>query len=774
VETKSSIILPPELTDVDMAEMIVIANPHMWAEAHLMNPSRPTEPLILRDYQAKMLLDRHFRKIMRLGRRTGKSTYLAIEGLWYAFTHSFAQVLLTAAYETQVEGLFDLIRRMSFDSPHIKNSIVSYRKKPFELEFANRSVIRGLVANSSIRGKCLAEGTMVIMADNTCKPIEQIVPGDKVLTVHPEKHHMVVGEVVKSFTNGVQDVYELRTTAARRLILTDNHPLFVRGKGWTEVSKIRTTATHQPLYVDAIATVNNFGDAGYLPYANINWARVAVIKHIGKLPVYDIEIKDYHHFLAFYPAKVEESGFSVSKMHNGGILVHNSSDKLIVDEADYIPVKVLLEDIWPIATTFSHTETILSSTPSGRREFFYNVSVNKHRPEFNFHEFHVPSSRSPEWTKENEMFVRATTTRSQYGREYEAEFGEAMEGVFRHSDVDECLYVYDYKDLKYNPNNYYTLGVDWNETNNGVQIVILEHINVPIKSVIYNRGDWKLTNTTPIFNKFRIFRTVSIDALDYINVKAVDAVLQLMMEIKPHWSMFDHGHGHTNWELLRQSIKNGQSATGMKVIGLSHLLDHMNVLDFSSVIETIDPVTQDKLNHQAKNFIVMLAQNTFESHMLCVPAVNTEGTAVEDYDHGLVAQLRQYNVARRGKRGDVYEAGPAGDHKLDALMLALYAYYQEHDNFLHYDFNIKNTSASDNALRHRVSSTRINTMGAAPAGYKYSNGGILVHDYGDYAKPGEPPDEFEDELKDKSNISMTRRGHSNRTASMTRRGDRNL
>jgi len=1075
---------------------------------------------------------------------TGKSVLLAIEALWKAFTHANRQVLLTAAYETQIDNLFDLIRRMSFDSPEIKESISGFRKKPYELWFKNGSVIRGLVANASIRGKCLIAGTMVWMANGDWKPIEKIRPGDEVITLHPQKLTPQKGKVINFYENGVKPVYELRTTSARRLIATGNHPLYVFTKGWTPVSEIKTKEEYGR-DSNFIAVVDAIGQ--------LNWARVNSIHPVGKMPTYDIEVEDYHHFIAFYPTNVEESGFSVSGLSNGGILVHNSADDLIIDEGDYIPQDVLLADIWPIATTYKHTTVIFSSTPSGRREFFWKVSVNKHKPEFNFHEYHIPSSMSPEWTPEQEALVLAITTRTKYEHEYClvgeteiltgrgsvpikdisigdtvysdgkdytvidfrytgqkpcltlftdagkvtssidhsfntrngkeqaqfakeiniqikdrllnqstdvlraaiigflygdgyvsstcktvtfysndyadlerlrriidlsfpndyasriiekepgfyslqygqslyealislgvpvgnrvtqltnipafivdstsqevkaaflsallstdgntikgpegtisisftkkslelalhyynqlaglisaigfqsslsckttrngnlscliyitngswvnflidfydkvgynlcerkerealvsylyackykrlladkelvekanrgiipqrlyqeiesykefrerhlnprgvyaeiyrkeevglrdtynltvtspdhsyvlanqmltyncAEFGEAAEGVFRHKDIDASLYVYDYSDLKYNPNNYYTLGVDWNESKNGVQIVMVEFLNEPAEVIPYNQGDWDPKNSIVVQKKFRLFGVWEIDAVEYTNTKAVDEVIEVLKRFPPNYALFDHGHGHTNWELLRLALMRGETSTGKKCPGLKHLLERMDVVDFGSRVETIDPYTQTTLKHKAKNFIVKLTTAVLENGMIMIPAVNEKGVPLEDNEKALVPQMRDYNIARYGQQGEVYEAGPSGDHRLDAFMLAIYAYGKEHDQFLRYNFDLQPQLAHD-TLTPAVANNRILTPAdEAPVGFYRTKEGILVRDYGNWVRPGEPPDDFDE--KPTGGLLPTFR-HARRSSRFSKKGSRSL
>ncbi|MGD9697441.1 hypothetical protein [Acinetobacter sp.] len=751
------------LTKEELIEAHIIANPDLWAEAHLRSPMDPTKPLNLRKYQKRMLRDRKQRKLLRLGRRTGKSVYLAVEALWKAFTNKNRQVLLTAAYETQIDNLFDLIKRMAFDSPDIKESIAGYRKKPFELWFKNGSVIRGLVANASIRGKCLVKGTQVWMSSGSYKSIEDIEVGDRVFSMNTKTGEPVLGDVTSVYDNGLKEVFELRTTSARRLLATANHPVFAMGRGWVNIENLHTLSVDHRA-ADFIAVMDALG--------NLNWSRVANIKSFGYLPTYDIEVEKHHNFLAFYPSTINESGFTVSGLANGGIVVHNSADDLIIDEGDYIPQDVLLADIWPIATTYAHTEVIFSSTPTGRREFFWKISANKNKPEYNFTEYHIPSSESPEWTPEQEALVRAITTRLQYQHEYEAEFGDALEGVFRNGDIDNAMYVYDYKDLKYNPNNYYTLGVDWNEQKNGVQIVVLEYLNDQIAAVPYRQGAYRTSDKIMIRNKFRVFYVDIVDASDYINTTAVDTILKVMMAIKPNWSVFDHGHGHTNWELMRLAIKKGETSTGLKVVGISHLIDKMAVLDFGSTIETIDPIDQSKQKHKAKNFLVRLATAAMEHEIIMMPACNAKGEVLEDAEKGLVAQMREYSIARMGQRGEVYEAGPSGDHRLDAFMLAVYAYGMEHDDFLHYNFDVTPRSVDDH-LTPVLSKSRLHTPAAAANKVTHTADGMTISDYGNWAGKGEPPDIFPDEEYQSGGL-VPRFQHASRNSGNTRRGSRRI
>ena len=148
---------------------------------------------------------------------------------------------------------------------------------------------------------------------------------------------------------------------------------------------------------------------------------------------------------------------------------------------------------------------------------------------------------------------------------------------------------------------------------------------------------------------------------------------------------------------------------------------------------------------------------------------------MEVNERSLVPQLRDYSIARMGQRGEIYEAGPSGDHRLDALMLATYAYGQEHDDFLRYNFNLA-PQTSDNHLRPTTVNSRIHTVAPAPNGYSKTAGGILVNDFGNWTGKGDPPDVFPgDAPKPGGGILPTKPGGTGRNSGgFTQRGDRGL
>ncbi len=736
------------LTDDALLEAQILVDPVYFAEIYLRSPSNPKEPLVLREYQKTILRDSKQKKLLRLGRRTGKTVTLAIEAIWKAFTHSNREILLTAGYDSQIATLFNLINRMVSDSGEIFRSVARTRMRPWEIEFKNGSIIMGYVANNAIRGKCLPANSIVVMEDGNLKHIKELEVGDKVLSIdtETEKGDRVSGEVTEIHDNGIQDIYALKTTSERVLHLTDNHKVYAIYRGWTEAKDLRTQEDFDSKS-DFVSIIH--------PDGRSYWSRAKTLTKIGKAKTYDITVEAIHNFVAFNEDEESEgsvavginvtSGHKITGSHTGGFLVHNSASDLYIDEVDSIPNEALIEAVMPIATTFKHTTVTVSGTPTGKREYFYQVSRNLEQMGFN--EFHYPSFHSPEWSTELEAQIRLVTTDLQYEHEYLAEFGSSAEGVFKNQYTDANLYVYSYKSLKYNPNNYYILGVDWNESMHGVQAVILEYMTDPEMLLPYNDGQWKLSEGETIneiekSNVLRVFYADKIDPKDYTNVGSVEFIIKLMKKIPFSLMAFDRGHGEANYELLRLSLKRGEGPMGTKCLGMRHFLDNMMSVDMGGTTEVIDKVTGISTKALTKNVMVKNSQLMNEMGQLVLPAVDRKGTPVEMEEVQLIGQMRGYVVAKYGKHGEVYESTVRDglDHRLDAMMLGIYAYTMNTSEFFKRDSDLvaENVEGFEPVSFIRPGWRSNFKENIVPLIRQVD--GSIVYDHGQWGGVGEPPE----------------------------------
>ncbi len=96
------------------------------------------------------------------------------------------------------------------------------------------------LANFHVEGQCVAEGTLIRRKSKSKSkskddewedvPVEDIMPGDEVLTFNEQTGEFVWQTVEKTMNKGIQTVYEIVTSGQKRIQITDQHPLFVIDK----------------------------------------------------------------------------------------------------------------------------------------------------------------------------------------------------------------------------------------------------------------------------------------------------------------------------------------------------------------------------------------------------------------------------------------------------------------------------------------------------------------------------------------------------------------
>ena len=116
----------------DQQRQIHIAkDPCRWARHFLGVETRVYQIIILRDPS--------LRKVLRAGRRLGKTFTLAIYLLHYSYTHNDGRCLVIAPMKTQVELIYQEINRLSSKNTIVSGSILRKVTSPqFMIEFSNR------------------------------------------------------------------------------------------------------------------------------------------------------------------------------------------------------------------------------------------------------------------------------------------------------------------------------------------------------------------------------------------------------------------------------------------------------------------------------------------------------------------------------------------------------------------------------------------------------------------------------------------------------------
>jgi hypothetical protein len=133
--------------DIDMQRQLHIAkDPVLWAKQYLK--------LKPRVYQVLMLRHPSRRKVLRAGRRLGKTWTMSVILLHYAFTHKHGRCLVVAPMKSHVQLIYEEVMKMAKESDVVLESIVRNVTSPqFEIEFSNGSTIRFFTSGIRSGGK---------------------------------------------------------------------------------------------------------------------------------------------------------------------------------------------------------------------------------------------------------------------------------------------------------------------------------------------------------------------------------------------------------------------------------------------------------------------------------------------------------------------------------------------------------------------------------------------------------------------------------------------
>lgn len=376
----------------------------------------------------------------------------------------------------------------------------------------------------------------------------------------------------------------------------------------------------------------------------------------------------------------------ISSSNKGTSLRGLDANVLFIDEMDAIPREIIDEVLMPIWT--GHPDCILrvSSTPTGKRELFYDICTNEelgwwHRHHPSWHPDNdrwISIDKAKEMgmpiTESTEFQVKTTTPSEIYAREYAAEFGESFGGIYKHHIINRNLAKYgrniDLTDadvfdpgFQQKPEHKYIMGVDWNSYVNGGQIVIVELCTTP--TIVKYYDDDKDTDVSIDFTgKYRLFYRIGVKAKDATQRKTREQIIRLLRYYKIDFLYVDYGAGDTNIEEL--------SFYGKKYPELD-LKKKLRVIDSGAVVDHWDHITQKKVKKRNKSLMINFSVLSLEEDRILLPKEEDNGTR-------LIGQMRGYKVKNITSRGDYSYEGE--DHILDAFNLAMYGFEQNYGHLL--------------------------------------------------------------------------------------------
>jgi hypothetical protein len=555
--------------------------------------------------------------------------------------------------------------------------------------------------------RCIAKDELVLMADYSYKKIQDIEPGDYVISNKYDKATTQI--VTHKYNNGVQPVYEVLTEKNHKVRLTEDHEILTK-RGWVTIAQGLSN-------VDYISTLASKESTDY------EYLRVKSITPIGLQEVYDITVpgtnnftvegltvhncgKTYSMVVGMLHNLLTKPGYTVLiaapqitmideivsaceeicrqlkteypivrnssspiieiEFNNGSIIKGvttandaksargKSADLIWLEEADFIEKKAL-NSILGVLADRSDIELWVSSTPIGER----NLYSLAQRPDIR--EFHYPTFVVPHYESENlDEFFRGAMTQSGYVQEVMAEYGVDVDSVFQIMFIEESTELerdpyYSVESVLANRQDFIVfIGVDWNHDKVGTRIVV----------TAYSRSR----------NILFIVKKEKVSSVGWTQALAVESIVNLNRLFAADHIYVDEGFGIGQVTELR---KKGVEAYGKVANDHPDLkLEQTVSVQFGSSIKIHDPITGEVYSKRVKQYMVENLSNTLEKKSLYF-------SSVEDND--IIMQMKNYlikNVSVNGAKSYSFRDKQIADHDLDAFMLTIYAFNVEYGDYI--------------------------------------------------------------------------------------------
>ena len=352
---------------------------------------------------------------------------------------------------------------------------------------------------------------------------------------------------------------------------------------------------------------------------------------------------------------------------------------IYVDEMDYLS-DADMNSIFAILGQDESMEMICTSTPTGRRGFFYRLCT---KPPRNWKAFHKTCwDAIPNWNEERDREARELLGQAGYEREMLAEFGQEAEGVFNKATLDEAAdrgkgeeYPYPLDSVRMVPTHYpfygyaqkldadprvrRIVGVDWDKYGAGTQILVIE-ARLTERSLYGDDSDATLEEP---FSYIKVVHRREITRGEFTLSEAVKQLVQINMTFSPDFYYLDAGYGEHQIETLQRlgmECKDPMDAA----YGIHKKIRRIN---FSSGVNAIDPISKQPEKRPIKPEMVGRLRNKFDvGEMILSP-----------FDEVLLKQLENYRVEKITASGQPKYVS-VNEHAVDALMLAVWGLYTEY------------------------------------------------------------------------------------------------
>ncbi len=141
---------------------------------------------------------------------------------------------------------------------------------------------------------CFGAGTMISLADNSTKAIEEITTDDWILSYNHATGNLEKGQVSELHIARHSNLLKLHFSD-REISVTDDHPFWIEGQNWAAINPEKSNSNYEQ--IDDIVQLK-IGDSIYIPTENIFIELISIEIIEGEQLTYTIELTTGDNFIA--------------------------------------------------------------------------------------------------------------------------------------------------------------------------------------------------------------------------------------------------------------------------------------------------------------------------------------------------------------------------------------------------------------------------------------------------------------------------------------------
>lgn len=607
-------------SEEDLRQLETIYSPYAYMEEYcdIKNKNKPTRMFQERWYQRLLSACSATSKVVRIGRRGGK-TYALAQGIIHACEADLGskkighRALLVSPLQVQTDEVITTIKALCAALP--VNPIKSSKASPVhEILFTNGSILKGFTAatnGDAVRGQpadsiwldeCLSGNSLITMSDGVQRFIKDIKQGDIVKSFNEKTRNFNKSKVSVVKITGEKTVYKYYLENGKTLTCTPNHPVYTL-RGFVEIA-----------FAKEILCINN---------KKLEYSKIIYSEHKGIESVYNMTVEEDHTYIA------------------NDLITHNCDD---------LPATAI-GAIGGILMDNPDVRIWKSGTPKGEKNLYLAAQDPGTK------EFHYPSFVNPLYSDTMDEKTRAQMDEIQYIQEVQAIYGITSDGVFQTSFIQRASSkpkILTELDVLSARNSFIViLGVDWNHDKVGTRIVV----------TAYDKND----------PQFYILEQAKVAVEGWTQQVAMEKIVELNRKYNCDHVFVDCGFGATQIGELR--LYGEQAAVrGPKGHPDIKLIDVQGV-DFGSSVEVTDPTSGQKFKQGLKQFAVQNTVQILEKDLLSLhPDHNSD---IIKQMKNYIQKTRNLGRVTYG-----YTSKRIGDHDLDAMIIAFYGFKKLYSSVL--------------------------------------------------------------------------------------------